>query len=363
MAYEATGTVPTQGLRPAAVILLAVAIGVAYVVVWVWSAEGVPTGYAAVATVVTFLAYALMVTVLVSRSANTPYWAGWALLALYSASNEMAAGKANFHTVVLVALAALVGRHAWRLRERTRAQELDATRVASRLVEAENRALRMQLQPHFLFNTLHSIATLIQHDPRAADAMITRLADLLRLTLELGSEQEIPLGDELRFVERYLAIEQVRFRDRLDVRIRVEGDCRSAMVPAFILQPVVENAVKHGFADEPVSCSIEVSAHRLGTELCLTVSDDGKGYQSERPMGTGLRVTLERLQLLYGAQHGFSVSGGPGSGTQVRIRVPWHEEHQWSESPRVLMPERMGFLKWRRAGATTIGAGSGGDRR
>lgn len=261
----------------------------------------------------------------------------WALLALVTPMDMegVALGPAvpllsiirrSAHSHLIIMLSVVVGHHAWQLRERARAGELGAAHLASRLADAENRALRMQIQPHFLFNTLHSIATLIHHDPRAADAMITRLADLLRLTLDLGSDQEIPLRDELHFVEGYLAIELVRFRDRLDVRYRVADECRRGLVPAFLLQPLVENALKHGFSDEPRLCTIDIVARREGDDLCIMVTDDGEGYRPGCSWGTGLNVTRERLQLLYGARHEFRVDGSAGRGTEVSIRLPWHDD-------------------------------------
>ena len=227
------------------------------------------------------------------------------------------------HLNLLLMLAALGAYHAWRLRERVRERELEAAQLTSRLVEAQNQALRMQIQPHFLFNTLHSVSALIHSEPAAADRMLSRLADLLRMTLDLGNRAEITLRQELGYIENYLAIEAIRFEEQLCVHYAIQPACLEARVPAFLLQPLVENAVKHGFLDQSRRCTLEVRAGRVDQWLELVVADDGIGYEGGGRQGTGTTNTAARLQLLYKDRHRFTVTGEAGKGTIACIRIPW----------------------------------------
>ena len=227
------------------------------------------------------------------------------------------------HLNLLLMVAVLGLNHGWRLQERFRDKQLEAAHLVSRLSEAQNRALRMQIQPHFLFNTLHSITALIHEDPEAAERMLNRLADLLRMTLDLGNRQEITLRQELSYIEHYLAIEAIRFEDRLRVRYDVAPDCQEARVPAFLLQPLVENAVKHGFSDLSRESTIAIHAQKVAQSLDLVVEDDGLGYDGESCPGTGTRLTSERLELLYRGRYLFTINGEPGKGTSAHIRIPW----------------------------------------
>jgi two-component system LytT family sensor kinase len=212
--------------------------------------------------------------------------------------------------------------HGFRLKRKYDDSELRAARLSARVAEAQNRALRMQLQPHFLFNTLNSIASLIYSDPAGADLMLTRLAELLRLSLTIGENHVVPLSQELAFVQRYLAIEQVRFQDRLEVRYRVEPDCLVGSVPALLLQPLVENSIKHGISDCAGRATVEIRASRRGEWLDLEVEDSGRGYGGGRE-GIGTANTAARLALLYPERHQFVLSGGPDQGAVAFVRVPW----------------------------------------
>src|SRR5262252_3203657 len=158
-----------------------------------------------------------------------------------------------------------------------RAHELKASQLQAQLAQAQLQALKMQLHPHFLFNTLHAISSLMRRDVEAAERMITLLSDLLRLTLENAGAQETPLRQELEFLERYLEIEQTRFRDRLQVKMEIEPEALDARVPNLILQPLVENAVRHGVAPRAAPGLIEISARLKGNKLELQVSDNGAG--------------------------------------------------------------------------------------
>jgi two-component system LytT family sensor kinase len=183
----------------------------------------------------------------------------------------------------------------------------------------------MQLHPHFLFNTLNSIATLIHKDPDAADQMTARLSDLLRLTLENIGVQEVPLAQELEFLERYLEIEKTRFSDRLVVRIDVAPETLDASTPYLILQPLVENAIHHGIAARSLPGCVIVRAARDGGMLVLEVKDDGPGIRSAAASNNGLGIssTRERLEKLYGAAHTFELSNVAKGGLAVKLTFPF----------------------------------------
>jgi sensor histidine kinase YesM len=207
---------------------------------------------------------------------------------------------------------------------RYREGELRSAQLSTQLAQAQLQALRMQLQPHFLFNTLNAIATLVHKDPDAADRMIARLSDLLRLTLEHVGVQEVPLAQELEFLERYLEIERMRFGDRMVVRIDVRPDVLDAGTPYLILQPLVENAIRHGIATRSSPGSVVVRAERQGQTLLLEVKDDGPGMRPEAPKrnGVGLSSTRERLAKLYGDAHRFELHNAEGGGLVVRLAFP-----------------------------------------
>jgi two-component system LytT family sensor kinase len=204
---------------------------------------------------------------------------------------------------------------------------LRASQLEAGLATANLRALNMQLQPHFLFNTLNAISVLAAKGERAQTVrLIERMSDLLRMSLE-NSAQTLPLVRELEFAQRYLDIEQVRFADRMTVRFDVAPDTMSALVPSMVLQPLVENAVKHGIARRRGSGRIEVRARRLDDRLELSVRDDGPGFDAAPAAGStgvGLANTQARLEQLYGPD-GFEMfrGSGPGGGARVRITLPF----------------------------------------
>jgi Histidine kinase/Histidine kinase-, DNA gyrase B-, and HSP90-like ATPase len=180
-------------------------------------------------------------------------------------------------------------------------RSLGQGRLEASLTKARLEALKMQLQPHFLFNSLNAIAALVHNDPDAADEMLAALSDLLRLTLETSGEQELPLRRELEFVERYLAIEQVRFGERLRFELDVAPDTLDALVPTFLLQPLVENAVRHGLEPRSAVGILTISARHEGGALRLVVADNGAGLANGQPEreGVGLSNTRARLRELY----------------------------------------------------------------
>jgi signal transduction histidine kinase len=194
--------------------------------------------------------------------------------------------------------------------------------LEARLAEARLQLLGMQLQPHFLFNTLNTIAEMVHEDPDKADAMIGGLSDLLRRTLELASSQEIPLDEELALVDRYLDIQRARFGERLRVRVEADDAARGAPVPALLLQPLVENAIRHGLAAHVDAGRIDIEARRTPDGLTITVVDDGPGSGASGPERTGLGNTRARLQALYGSRASLELSRGASGGMRVEVRLP-----------------------------------------
>ncbi|MBI5471239.1 MAG: histidine kinase [Ignavibacteriae bacterium] len=200
-----------------------------------------------------------------------------------------------------------------------------AAQLETQLAQAQLNALKMQLHPHFLFNTLNAISVLIQKDPELAKKTVGRLSELLRYTLDNVGSQQVTLREELAFLERYLQIEQTRFGDRLTVRFEVDEEIKDATVPTMILQPLVENAIKHGIAKRRGDARIEVSANRDNGSLQLRVKDNGVGLASESEVkdGVGLSMTRARLRELYGSQQSFSLNALPEGGTEAIVMMPY----------------------------------------
>ncbi|HEU4698837.1 MAG TPA: histidine kinase [Gemmatimonadales bacterium] len=227
---------------------------------------------------------------------------------------------------------------------RARERELTAARLEAELAQAQLQALRMQLHPHFLFNTLHAIAVLIREDPAAAARTVTLLGDLLRHTLAHAATDEVPLAHELEFLQRYLEIERTRFQDRLTVAFDVAPETRAAAVPQFVLQPLVENAVRYGIARRAAPGRIEVSARREADALRLAVwnegpslaetARDGTGRAESRPDGgagggaggIGLAATRGRLERLYGARGALELRDDAArGGVEAVLTLPFAE--------------------------------------
>lgn len=208
---------------------------------------------------------------------------------------------------------------------KVRSQELRASRLETSLVKAELQVLKMQLQPHFLFNTLHSISSLAFTDPRAAQTMICSLGDLLRLSLVREDMPEVTLRRELEFLKLYLDIEKVRFQDRLLTKLQISDEVIDAKVPYQLLQPLVENAIKHGVSRRSGSGSVEVAAFGDSGHLCLVVTNDSStssAVPASDGMGIGLENTRNRLRILYGDDARLSVRELPGPRFEVKVGLP-----------------------------------------
>ena len=208
-------------------------------------------------------------------------------------------------------------------------ESTERQRVVTRLVQAELDTLKLQLNPHFLFNALNSAMALIGSNPAAAERMVSELSDFLRLVLTTSSEQEVPLERELGLLDRYVAIQRVRFQDRLTVTCNIEEGVRAALVPSLLLQPLVENAIRHGIGPRAGAGYVLVTARRLGDRLSISILDDGVGVRArrsrERSRGTGLGLTntSTRLNHLYGENHEFVAGPRDEGGYAVRVTIPF----------------------------------------
>ena len=243
-------------------------------------------------------------------------------------SFRMLSMRANFHLPIYCVVVSLS--HAFTFFQRSRERERRALDLESRLAKAKLQALRMQLHPHFLFNTLNAISTLVHRDPVAADETIANLSELLRLAIEDPDRPETPLARELDFIARYLDIQKVRFGDRLTIEQRVDPGTLSAQVPTMILQPLVENAIRHGIEPEMGPGRVRIEAERDGDRLRLSVWDSGRGPQKPPPSGgrhgIGLANTRARLQELYFDRFRLELAAAPGGGCLAQIVLPFRAE-------------------------------------
>jgi two-component system LytT family sensor kinase len=208
------------------------------------------------------------------------------------------------------------------------AQQLAAAQLKTKLAEAQLENLRLQLQPHFLFNTLNTISSVMYEDVKAADQMVTQLSDLLRLTLRASRTHEIPLGDELQITRLYLDLMQKRYEEKLRVQYAIDGALDDALVPQLILQPLLENSLRHGMKASGEAIDISVEANREDDSLVLKISDTGSGFGSSDPnsvlgRGVGLANIRDRLAQLYGGGHGFSIANRVGGGAEITLRFPY----------------------------------------
>jgi two-component system, LytTR family, sensor kinase len=231
----------------------------------------------------------------------------------------------GFELFLLPYFAVVAFVHALGTYQRYRGRALHTSRLETQLAQAHLEMLKMQLRPHFLFNTLNAISALMRRDVEAADRMIVLLSDLLRMSLDQDDRHQVSLQDELEFLNRYLAIEQIRFRDRLQVDIDVEPACLPAQVPRLILQPLVENSIRHGIAMRSAAGRIAVKGRRKGHRLELEVWDDGPGLPEGTVLreGVGLANTKARLDQIYGSEHRFELRNAEVGGLEVHLAIPF----------------------------------------
>ncbi len=244
---------------------------------------------------------------------------------------------AFFRTVdqVLPVYWAIIGlQHAVDYARQARAREVRTARLEARLVASQLQALQQQLHPHFLFNTLHAISTLVHRDPDKADLMIERLSDLLRMTLNKVGVQEVELVEELEYLRAYTDIEQVHFGHRLKIDQRIDAAAIDALVPTLILQPLVENAVRHGLEPMVRGGTLIIEAVTGADTLCLRVRDDGAGFSQswQRREGVGLSNTRSRLERLYGDHATVTIRENPGGGAVAELSIPLRRRRPADES-------------------------------
>src|SRR5215831_14201723 len=236
----------------------------------------------------------------------------------------------GFYIDLIIASLIVVAVHALLYYQNFRASELAQSSLKTQLAHAQLRALKMQLHPHFLFNTLHSISSLVLEDPPKANSMIARLGDFLRLTVENSEQQLVTLKEETDFLRCYLDIEQVRFGDRLTAAFELEPQTLFARVPHLILQPVVENAIQHAIAPRATRGYINIEAKRLNNVLRVAISDNGPGLSSNAispaKKCVGLTNVRTRLQQIYGPGFRFELMNGGNGGVTVVMEIPFQRE-------------------------------------
>ena len=209
------------------------------------------------------------------------------------------------------------------------AQQLAAAELQAKLAEAQLENLRLQLQPHFLFNTLNTISSVMYEDVRGADAMVTQLSDLLRLTLHASRSHEIPLSEELQITRLYLELMQRRFENKLQITYTVDASLENSLVPQLVLQPLLENSLRHGMKAGSTALALHIEAHRENGILVLQVADTGSGIGDSKSSdvfgrGLGLSNIRDRLAHLYGAKQEFAIANRESGGAQVTLRLPYH---------------------------------------
>jgi two-component system LytT family sensor kinase len=238
----------------------------------------------------------------------------------------------------LIGFTVIVGAYSFYQRLRiAQAQQLASAELQTKLVQAQLENLRLQLQPHFLFNTLNTISSVMYEDVRAADAMIAQLSDLLRLTLRASRTHEIPLAEELEITRLYLDLMQKRFENKLRVSYEIDASLHASLVPQLILQPLLENSLRHGMKAGTGAMDLLIAAHRENGSLILQVSDTGCGLGEMDPSrvfghGLGLSNIRDRLAHLYGDRQQFSIANRASGGAAVTLRVPLHSSARISQA-------------------------------
>jgi len=261
-----------------------------------------------------------------------PFW--WAGLGAYFAT-------ANSSTYWLILAAGI----ALRAHDEDQEKQRQSAELQRALVVAQVDALKMKLQPHFLFNTLNSISFLaVDKDAEAVVTMVERLGGLLRSSMQSGGRQFVTVGEELLLLDQYLAIEEVRFSDRLRVVRRIDAQASDALLPSLILQPMIENSIKHGFSQRIDASRLEIAIRRDGDTLVVTVEDDGPGlppgWDLATHCGRGLKNVIERLDKLYPGAWAFTLENRPRGGATARLTVPWRCADENAPAPPLRSPGR-----------------------
>jgi sensor histidine kinase YesM len=274
----------------------------------------------------------IVLSVLVTAVGHISLWLYWGypLGKPFSFVNMSRFVVANFSEGIGIYLLIALSSYAFDYYRRYREGKDRTLQLEAQLSQAQLQALKMQLHPHFLFNTLHSISALLHKDVEAARKMITRLGDFLRLTLENSGAQEVTLRQEMEFLTCYLEIERIRFQNRLVTRVDLEPATLEAQVPNLILQPIVENAIRHGIAPRSTPGLIEIDAKHVNRVLRIQIRDNGPGLPEHRTSvnlfekGVGLANTETRLGQLYGTDHLFDLKNSPEGGLIVTLEIPFH---------------------------------------
>ena len=246
-------------------------------------------------------------------------------LALLRRTDFVALFDQRFHWDMVIYAAIAAASHAWIYRGTVQQNERRTLELESQLKNAQLESLKLQLQPHFLFNTLETISALMYQDVASADRMITRLGDLLRHSLRNSARQQITLREEIEITSRYLEIEQTRFADRLSVSYDIDPGTLQATIPNFLLQPLVENAIRHGIAPSAQPGSIAIRARRKGDALLIEVVDNGRGAAQQPRVGegVGLANTRQRLDTLYGSNARMELIRPPEGGAISLVQMPF----------------------------------------
>jgi two-component sensor histidine kinase len=310
---------PPEWARSIALNLMSFEVYCLPTFVFLWTVRRWPLGAGRWRNALLYLV-AIPLMVVVIHAIYIPIRVFW----FHSAFAEIKTRMIDSFYYVTFMMAMLVGIvHAVEYRRSLRAGQLRASQLESHLAKARLEILRNELQPHFLFNALHSISTLMHRNVEAADEMLTQLADLLRLSLERKNVQEAPLREELAVLAPYLNILRIRFGDRLSIGVDVDPALLDATVPLFLLQPLVENAIRHGIERRAGAGRIEIRARPSGDSIEIGVADDGPGLAPNGfREGIGLSNIRLRLEQIYGDRASISLHGSPESGTEVSVRVP-----------------------------------------
>ncbi len=230
----------------------------------------------------------------------------------------------NFDKLIVPLWLILILEHTFNYYRVSQENKLRAARLESQLATAQLTALKMQLHPHFLFNSLNSISTLVLSKPDMAHTMIARLGDFLRMTINNGGTKDVTFQRELEFLETYLAIEKIRFGDRLRVNFAIDPEAREALIPNLLLQPLVENAIRHGIS-KVVAGRIDITVERRGTGLRIEIYNDGPPGREIRLGGLGLSNTANRLEGFYPGNHLFEYRNNPSGGFVVVLEIPFNQ--------------------------------------